>query len=76
MLRSITPLRGRVRPGNSGGPMVDAHGQVVATVFAALTGTSRPGGFAVPNALVRAQLARGGRAHRASPSAAPGRCAG
>ncbi len=39
VLRSITTLRGRVRPGNSGGPMVDSRGQVVATVFAALTGT-------------------------------------
>ncbi len=56
VLRSITSLRGRVRPGNSGGPLVDAHGGVVATVFAALTGTSRHGGFAVPNSLVRAQL--------------------
>ena len=37
--------------------MVDGQGQVVATVFAALTGTSRPGGFALPNTLVRAQLA-------------------
>jgi S1-C subfamily serine protease len=58
VLRSITALRGRVRPGNSGGPMVDARGQVVATIFAALTGTARPGGFAVPNALVRTQLAQ------------------
>jgi S1-C subfamily serine protease len=57
VLRSIAALRGRVRPGNSGGPMVDGQGQVVATVFAALTGTSRPGGFALPNTLVRAQLA-------------------
>jgi S1-C subfamily serine protease len=54
--RAITALRGRVRPGNSGGPLVDAHGRVVATVFAALTGTPHPGGFAVPDALVRAQL--------------------
>ena len=57
VLRSITALRGKVRPGNSGGPMVDARGQVVATVFAAITGSnSGEGGFAVPNALVRAQL--------------------
>jgi len=57
VLRSITALRGRVRPGNSGGPMIDAGGQVVATVFAAITGSSNgEGGFAVPNALVRAQL--------------------
>jgi S1-C subfamily serine protease len=56
--RSITPLRGHVRPGNSGGPMVDAAGDVVATVFAAITGSSSgQGGFAVPNALVRNQLA-------------------
>ena len=58
VLRSITALRGRVRPGNSGGPMIDGSGQVIATVFAALTGTSRDGGFAVPNALVRADLRR------------------
>jgi Trypsin-like peptidase domain/Colicin V production protein len=56
--RSITALRGRVRPGNSGGPMVDGRGRVVATVFAAITGTRRAGGFAVPNALVRRQLTR------------------
>jgi S1-C subfamily serine protease len=59
--RSITSLRGLVRPGNSGGPMIDAAGTVVATVFAAITGSSSDGiqgGFAVPNALVRDQLAR------------------
>ena len=56
--RSITALRGRVRPGNSGGPMVDGHGQVVATVFAALTGTPRAGGFAVPDTLVRGAVRR------------------
>jgi S1-C subfamily serine protease len=56
ILRSITSLRGRVRPGNSGGPMVDAGGQVLATVFAAITSAAR-GGFAVPDALVRSQLA-------------------
>jgi S1-C subfamily serine protease len=56
--RSITSLRGHVRPGNSGGPMVDAAGKVVATVFAAISGGSGStrGGFAVPNALVRTQL--------------------
>ena len=59
VLRSITALRGRVRPGNSGGPLVDARGQVMATVFAALTGTTRAGGFAVPNSLARADLRRG-----------------
>ncbi len=73
VLRRITTLRGRVRPGNSGGPMIDSRGQVVATVFAALTGTPRAGGFAVPNALVRAQLAKVGSSAR---SVSTGRCAG
>jgi S1-C subfamily serine protease len=53
--RSIASLRGAVRSGNSGGPMVDAAGEVVATVFAATTSGPR-GGFAVPNAVVRAVL--------------------
>jgi S1-C subfamily serine protease len=74
VLRSITPLRGRVRPGNSGGPMVDHTGHVVATVFAAITGApSGEGGFAVPNSLVKAQLAASrGRTH----SVPTGPCAG
>ena len=62
--RSITALRGLVRPGNSGGPMIDRAGQVVATVFAAITGsTGGQGGFAVPNSLVAAQLAASAVAH-------------
>ncbi len=56
VLRTITAMRGKVRPGNSGGPMVNGRGQVVGTVFAALTGTPREGGFAVPNSLVRDAL--------------------
>jgi S1-C subfamily serine protease len=56
--RSIASLRGRVRPGNSGGPMVDGSGRVVAMVFAAVTGPSAGhGGFAVPTSLIRQQLA-------------------
>ena len=35
--RPITSLRGLVRSGNSGGPMVDGAGRVVTTVFAATT---------------------------------------
>jgi S1-C subfamily serine protease len=57
--RSIEALRGLVRPGNSGGPLVDAGGHVVGTVFAAISGSSTSSegdGLAVPNALVRAQL--------------------
>jgi S1-C subfamily serine protease len=51
--RSLTTLRGLVRPGNSGGPMVDTHGHVVTTVFAATRGGGPAGGFGVPNAIVR-----------------------
>ena len=71
--RSITPLRGKIRPGNSGGPVIDAHGHVLATVFAAITNTSRPGGFAIPNDLVAAQV-RAARARQLRP-VANGRCA-
>jgi S1-C subfamily serine protease len=71
--RSITPLRGRIRPGNSGGPVVDRQGQVLSTVFAAITGTSRPGGFSIPNHLVAAQV-RAASARRLRP-VETGRCA-
>ena len=54
-LRSIASLRGRVRSGNSGGPLVDSRGRVMATVFAATT-SAPPGGFAIPNDVVRASL--------------------
>jgi S1-C subfamily serine protease len=55
--RSIVTLRGTVRPGNSGGPMVDARGRVVTTVFAATRGGTA-GGYGVPNAVVRRDLDR------------------
>jgi S1-C subfamily serine protease len=55
--RSITSLRGTVRPGNSGGPMVDTRGQVVTTVFAAARGGTA-GGYGVPNAVVERDLRR------------------
>jgi S1-C subfamily serine protease len=50
--RPITSLRGAVRSGNSGGPMIDARGRVVTTVFAATTSGPR-GGYGVPNSIVR-----------------------
>ncbi|MTD46992.1 MarP family serine protease [Conexibacter sp. W3-3-2] len=56
--RTITSFRGTVRPGNSGGPLVDARGRVAATVFASTRGSSPRGGFAVPNDIVR-DLLRG-----------------
>jgi S1-C subfamily serine protease len=73
VLRSIVALRGKVRPGNSGGPMVDSAGEVLGTVFAAVVGShGPPGGFAVPNSVVRAQLAR---ARSATGSVPTGACA-
>jgi S1-C subfamily serine protease len=57
--RSIVTLRGNVRPGNSGGPMVDARGRVVTTVFAATRGGTK-GGYGVPNAVVERDLRRAG----------------
>jgi S1-C subfamily serine protease len=54
--RSIVSLRGAVRSGNSGGPMVDGRGRVVATIFAATTDGPR-GGYGVPNAVTREALA-------------------
>ncbi|HVG75452.1 MAG TPA: MarP family serine protease [Thermoleophilaceae bacterium] len=55
--RTITSLRGLVRHGNSGGPVVDASGRVVATVFAAAASRGRAG-YAVPDSIVRSALGR------------------
>jgi len=55
--RSIAFLRGRVRSGNSGGPLVDSRGHAIATVFAATT-SGPAGGFAIPNEVVRRALPR------------------
>jgi S1-C subfamily serine protease len=55
--RTIVSLRGAVRSGNSGGPMVDGQGRVVTTIFAATTGGGPRGGYGVPNAVVREALA-------------------
>lgn len=54
--RLLTSLRGVVRSGNSGGPIVDGRGRVLATVFAATVGSPQRGGFAIPNAVVRGAL--------------------
>ena len=55
--REIIALGGRVRSGNSGGPVVDARGEVIGTVFAATT-SGIPGGFAIPAELVDNALER------------------
>lgn len=54
--RLLTPLRGVVRPGNSGGPLVDVHGGVLTTVFAGTVGGRPAGGYGVSNATVATVL--------------------
>ncbi len=55
--RLLTPLRGLVRPGNSGGPLVDTHGGVLTTVFAGTVGGGPAGGYGVANSTVASVLA-------------------
>jgi S1-C subfamily serine protease len=57
-----------VRSGNSGGPVVDASGRVVTTVFAASTSGPR-GGYGVPNAIVRDALQNTDRSVSSGPCA-------
>ena len=54
--RRITSLRGRVRSGNSGGPMVDGQGRVVTTIFAAAVSERERTGFGVPATIVERAL--------------------
>jgi S1-C subfamily serine protease len=56
--REVTTIRGAVRPGNSGGPGVDTLGRVRTVVFARRAGEA--GGYGIPPALVRADLAKAG----------------
>lgn len=73
--RLLTPLRGLVRPGNSGGPLVDADGSVLATVFASTVGGSSPGGYGVANATVATELADANAASERDEQVSTGPCA-
>jgi S1-C subfamily serine protease len=53
--RELTAMRGEVKSGNSGGPLVDGAGKVMGTIFAATT-QGKPGGYAVPNGVVAGAL--------------------
>ena len=55
--RVITSVRGLVRHGNSGGPVVDGAGRVVTTIFAASVGRQRTG-YGVPDSVVQRALGR------------------
>jgi S1-C subfamily serine protease len=50
--RPITSLRGRVRQGNSGGPVVDGDGRVLTTIFAATVSDGGQSGYGVPDSIV------------------------
>ena len=54
--RAMTPFRGEVRSGNSGGPVVDGGGRVLATVFATSLASGPPSGLGVPNTVVARAL--------------------
>ena len=58
--RQVTGVRGKIRHGNSGGPAVDAHGRVLATLFAARLGST--GGYGVPTGVVAGVVRGAGRA--------------
>ena len=53
--RIVTSFRVYVRPGNSGGPAVDADGQVISTIFASRT-DSNNSGYGVPSRIVQRHL--------------------
>ncbi|HXA55633.1 MAG TPA: MarP family serine protease [Solirubrobacteraceae bacterium] len=65
--RLLTPLRGLVRPGNSGGPVVDTAGEVLTTVFAGTTGGGPAGGYGVANTTVAGELEHAGTPVGATP---------
>lgn len=66
--RTIVALGGKVRSGNSGGPLVDDRGRVIGIVFAATT-RGPAGGFAIPAEDVEEAL------REASASVGTGPCA-
>lgn len=53
--RIVTSFRVYVRPGNSGGPAVNADGRVVSTIFASRTDSDNAG-YGVPSRIVRRDL--------------------
>ncbi len=73
--RLLTPLRGRVRPGNSGGPVVDGSGHVLTTVFAATVQLHRSGGYGVANDTVAKVLHEADAHARAGLQVSTGQCA-
>jgi len=74
--RLLTPLRGLVRPGNSGGPLVDGDGHVLTTVFAGTVGGGPHGGYGVANETIATVLADANARTSAGGQVSTGSCAG
>lgn len=51
--RSVSGLRADVRPGNSGGPILNRDGQVVSMIFAAGASRAEHSGYAIPASVLR-----------------------
>jgi S1-C subfamily serine protease len=72
--RLLTPVRGVVHPGNSGGPLVDQNGAVLTTIFAATVGDGPPGGYGVANETVASVLGAARARASANRSVGTGPC--
>jgi S1-C subfamily serine protease len=72
--RLLTPLRGLVRPGNSGGPLVDVDGRVLTTVFAATVDSQPRGGYGVANETVASVLREADEHEHEDSQVSTGRC--
>jgi S1-C subfamily serine protease len=72
--RLLTPLRGLVRPGNSGGPLVGVDGRVLTTVFAATVGGGPHGGYGVANETVATVLGEAAAHEREGSRVSTGQC--
>ena len=70
VVREIYALRGRVRPGNSGGPLLDGRGDVLGVVFAAAADDPQTG-YALTAAEVASDAEQG---RTATERVASGRC--
>lgn len=64
--RPVTLIRGEIRSGNSGGPIVDADGRVLTTVFGGREGTELEGGYGVPTQKTLDALAASGEPVRSA----------
>ena len=68
--RRMTPFRGEIRNGNSGGPVVGADGEVLTTVFASSVSAGPSSGLGVPNDVVAEALRAGHDGASTGPCAA------